>query len=363
MIIVSRFLEGLFGIAPVIIAGGALYDVWLKQSRGVAILAFLACNFIGLTTGPVVGACIISSSLEWRWVEWTTMLMALMVFPVAVLFVPETYHLVIFQNRARDLRFLQKNWTYHAELDEERVGWKEVFKRHLQRPLVMLITEAPLFLISLYLMFVYGLLFLFCESYPIVFMETRGWSQPVAALPFLIVAFGVALAGGILLAWDAYYPCNGSQRLVQMISGGVTLTTGLFWFAATSDSQFDWLPQACAGVFIGCGIFMIFLAGLSYVLDHYSRYANSAVAATNVTRNLAAAIASVVGKSVYQGVGVNWASAVFGFISMALIVIPIFLLRRERKKELVVTGSEDISIGETTHHSEIPRTSASQSKI
>lgn len=322
-----------------IVAGGALYDVWDKRSGGVAVLVFLAWNFIGLTIGPILGACIINSSTEWKWVEWTTMLLALAVFILAVLFVPETYHLVIFQNRARDLRFSLRDWTYHAELDEERSGWREVSSKHLLRPLVMLISEAPLSSISLYLMFVYGLLFLFCESYPIVFMETRGWKQPVATLPFLVMAFGICLAAAILLAWDSYYPCSGSQRLVQMTCGGTTLTTGLFWFAATSDPKFHWLPQACAGVFIGSGIFMVFLSGMSFVLNHYRKYANSAVAATNATRNLAAAIASMVGKSAYQGLGVSWASAVFGFISMALVVIPILLLRRERKKVSVVTDS------------------------
>ncbi|KUL81762.1 hypothetical protein ZTR_09239 [Talaromyces verruculosus] len=355
MVVISRFFEGFLGIAPMIVAGGALYDVWYKRSGAVAVLVFLACNFVGLTAGPILGACIISSSAEWQWVEWTTMLLALAVFILALLFVAETYHLVIFQNRARDLRFLHRDWTYHAELDEERSGWREVSSKHLLRPLVMLISEVPLSTISLYLMFVYGLLFLFCESYPIVFMETHGWQQPVATLPFLVVAFGICLAAAILLAWDYYYPSSGSQRLVQMICGGATLTTGLFWFAATSDPKFHWLPQACAGVFIGSGIFMVFLSGLSFILNHYSKYANSAVAATNATRNLAAAIASMVGKSAYRGLGVSWASAAFGFISMALVVIPILLLRRERKKELLVTDSEGVPTEGRTYVSALPQ--------
>ena len=49
----------------------------------------------------------------------------------------------------------------------------------------MLLTEPILFSLSLYMAFVYGILYLDFTAYPFVFEDTRQWTAGIAGLSFL----------------------------------------------------------------------------------------------------------------------------------------------------------------------------------
>lgn len=308
-------------------------------------MIFIAATFIGLVMGPILGAFVATSHLGWRWTVWITMIASVALLALTYFVLPETYKPVIFQQRARHIRFRDHNWAFHAALDEQHLGFKEIWSNYLVRPLNLLMRETILLLISIYLTFVYGLLYLLCEAYPIAFFETRGWqSLELAILPLLSVALGVCI-GGLLIMWDnnirfgpkvrnhiersgshlassLIYHQLAEERLPPMVVGGVVLSFGLFWFAATSSPNITWVPQGIAGIFLGSGIFVIFLQGLNYILDVYNHSANSAIAATTFFRCLAAAIAPLFAPPMFHSLGVGWASAVLGFVSMALIPVP-----------------------------------------
>src|SRR5436853_2132571 len=91
--------------------------------------------------------------------------------------------------------------------------------------------------------FIYGILFLFFEAYPISFQEERGWSLGSGALPFFSLTSGV-----IFRAVFVSYPTKTrfarkmkehgrvipEERLPPMMLGAFMLLAGLFWFAWTS---------------------------------------------------------------------------------------------------------------------------------
>jgi DHA1 family multidrug resistance protein-like MFS transporter len=53
------------------------------------------------------------------------------------------------------------------------------------------------------------------------------------------------------------------------------------------------------------------------------RYANSALAANIFLRSTIGAAFPLFGKYMYQGIGVDWATSVLGFIAVALAPVPI----------------------------------------
>lgn len=74
-------------------------------------------------------------------------------------------------------------------------GAKKVnYRVTLTRPFLMLTTEPILFLLSLYMAFVYGVLYLDFAAYPIVYQEKRGWQPGIAGLAFLGIAVGMGIA-------------------------------------------------------------------------------------------------------------------------------------------------------------------------
>lgn len=74
-----------------------------------------------------------------------------------------------------------------------KADW-ETFGRGLLRPWIMLFTEPILFTVSLYMAFIYGVLFLDFTAYPGVYQKTRGWSVSISGLSFLGIGIGMAIA-------------------------------------------------------------------------------------------------------------------------------------------------------------------------
>lgn len=121
----------------------------------------------------------------------------------------------------------------------------------------MFYTEPMLTCVAIYASFVYGLLFLTLEVFPIVFREQRHYGLVISTLPFLGLFIGVACAIFVNLANQPLYLRAVAKnkgrsvpeaRLPPMIIGGVLFSTGLFWFGWTADPKYSWAsPTVAAG--------------------------------------------------------------------------------------------------------------------
>lgn len=98
--------------------------------------------------------------------------------------------------------------------------------------------------------------------------------------------------------------------------------TGLFWFAWTNNVSSPW-PQIIAGIPIGAGIQMIFLQGLTYIIDVYKWQSASAIAANSLFRSLLGAGFPLLANVFYNNLGVEWATSTLGFIAVAMFPVPI----------------------------------------
>lgn len=342
---ICRFFGGVFGSAPLAIVGGALADFWGPVDRGFALGLFAGATFIGPVAGPIVGAFLTQSHLGWRWTAWITLIMASFFGSLAVVICPESYAPVLLQQRAAKRKYETRNWAIHALADEEEVDMKEIVNKYLLRPFKMLALEPILILITIYMAFIYGVLYLFFEAYPIAFQESRGWNGGVAALPFLGITIGVIIGVGIITytshsRYRRKMEENGGkpvpeERLIPMIIGAFLLPIGLFWFAWTSSPHITWVPQVIAGIPIGAGVLMIFLQGISYIIDVYLMYANSAIAGNTLIRSFAGAGFPLFATAMYHTLGVAWATSLLGFLTVAFIPVPIlFFIYGKRIRQL-----------------------------
>ncbi|KAL2864466.1 MFS transporter [Aspergillus lucknowensis] len=332
-ILVCRFLMGILGCSPLAVVGGAMADFWNPVDRAVAIAMFSAATFVGPVLGPIVGGFLTDSYLGWRWTAWITLIAAGSFGTVAWFVVPETYHPVLLQRRAARLRRETGNESLHAFLDNHKPTFSDIVRKYLFRPVQMLLLEPILILMTIYLALVYGILYLFFEAYPISFQEVRGWTnEGVAGLPFIGIMVGV-LCGVALIIWQTktrfarklakHGRVVPEERLIPMMIASVLLPAGLFWFGWTSDKNVHWAPQVIAGVPIGLGILVIFMQGLNYIIDVYLMFANSAIAGNTLIRSTMGGAFPLFSVQMYQALGVDWASSLLGFVTVAMIPIPI----------------------------------------
>lgn len=246
-ILVTRFFGGLFGSAPVSNVAAALGDVWTPRARGVAVTFYAVAVVGGPTLGPTIGAALtVNNHLGWRWTEYIEAIWVFAATALAAFTMPELYAPVLLHRKAIKMRKETGDERYHHPHEDIKLDFNSIVTKHLVRPLRMLLTEPMVTCIAIYASFVFGLLYLTLEVFPIVFHEMRGYSLVVSTLPFLALFVGVLAAVGINLANQPRYIRlvneNGGKpvpegRLLPMVVGGVLFAVGLFWFGWTADPK------------------------------------------------------------------------------------------------------------------------------
>ncbi|KAF2489181.1 MFS transporter [Lophium mytilinum] len=331
-IMLGRFLGGFFASAPLAVVGGGLADMWDPIDRAYAICVFAAGGFAGPVVGPPIGGFITQSYLGWRWTAWITLIMAALFGTIALFVIPETSAPRILQTKARRLRFQTQNWALHAKADENRIDARQIMTVYLIRPFKMFFQEPILALITAYMSFIYGILYLLFEAYPVSFREQRGWSLGVSSLPFVAFIVGIAMGSGLIAystatnftrAFVKHGRAIPEERLPPMIVGAIILPIGMFWFAWTSNPSISWVPSVFATAFIGMGCLVTFWQGMSYIIDCYGFYSNSAIAINTVLRSIAGAGFPLFATPMYHKLGVDWAMSLLAFLCVAFIPVPV----------------------------------------
>ena len=309
-----------------------MVDIWGPEERGVALSVGIGTVFASPVLAPVMGNFIAASYLGWRWTAWLSGIMGLACSVLILVALPETFAPVLLRRKARKAR-KNGNPAAHSQFDETGGGLGQVARVYLIRPFVLLATEPILLLITIYQAFVYGILYLIFESFPIAFKENRGWELGVSSLPFLAILVGILL-GATTVIWHtrtkfvASVRANNGQvipeaRLPLMIAGGILLPIGCFIFAWTSDPNLTYAGMIVGSIPMGMGLFMIFVQCINYIVDVYLMIANSAIGGNTFVRSFFGAGFPLFAPYMYHGIGVNWATSVLGFVAIAMIPIPV----------------------------------------
>ncbi|KAK2603424.1 hypothetical protein QQS21_004374 [Conoideocrella luteorostrata] len=257
-ICITRFLGGVFGSAPVSNVSASLGDFYDAGTRGIAMVFVSLCIIGGPTIAPVIGAAITHNpNMGWRWTEYLHAIITFAIWAAAIIWIPETYTPVLLKRKATRMRKNMGDDRYWHPFESENMTLGNIATNYLSRPLRMLFTETMVACMALYASFVYGILYLTLQVFPIVFMEQRNYSPVVSALPFLGLFVGATCAIPINIANQPQYlkavVKNGGKpvpeaRLVPMLLGGVCFSVGLFWFGWTAAPEYSFaLPVIASG--------------------------------------------------------------------------------------------------------------------
>ncbi|KAG6000347.1 hypothetical protein E4U21_005556 [Claviceps maximensis] len=335
-LIVLRFFAGAFGSSPLTNAGGTIADMFEADQRGLATAIFAMAPFLGPAIGPIAGG-FLGMTAGWRWVMGMLAAFSGTMWILGTLLVPETFSPVILRQRALKLsKITGKRYVSKTDHERGRVTLAESLKTALSRPWILLFREPIVLLLSVYMAIIYGTLYLLFGAFPIVYQQQRGWNQGVGGLAFL------GIVGGMFAAISYAISCNNSYiaaqrqnggvaapefRLPQAIVGAIALPVGLFWFAWTNSASTHWIVSILAGVPFGFGMFSVFLGGLNYLIDSYTIFAASVLAANSVLRSLFGAAFPLCTGYMYRDLGIHWASSIPAFLSLACLPLPFLFYR------------------------------------
>ncbi|KAL4959535.1 MFS transporter/fungal specific transcription factor domain-containing protein [Aspergillus stella-maris] len=336
-LIICRFFAGVFGASQLSVVPGVLSDLWDSKHRGDVMALYALTVFIGPFCAPFIGGFIVECGLGWR---WTLYIPAFMGFASGIIFLGslrETYAPALLVSKAARLRRETGNWGIHAKMEEVEFDFVELTRKYFTRPLKMLVNEPVLLLISLYMSFIYGIVYALLEAYPYVFETVYGMSPGIAGLAFIGLIIGQVLACGFIISQSSVYAkklmANGGTavpewRLAPTAVGAPVFVIGIFWFAWTVNTpSIHWMVPTAAGIPIGFGILCIFFPCFIYLVDAYLPLAASAVAANIILRSSVAAGFPLFSKQMFANLGVQWAGTLLGCLALIMVPIP-FAFRR-----------------------------------
>lgn len=332
-LIVCRLIDGILFSAPMCIIGGSLADIWIGSERGIAFSIFSAAPFLGPALGPIFGGLLADYSGTWRWVYWTFLIVAGFGYAVFILIVPETYAPAILKKRAKELRKITGDERYRTVAELQPLSFKETAKRSLLRPFLLL-SELIVFLVTIYMSVIYGLLYMFFFAYPLIYEEGKGWSSSKTGIMFLPIAAGVIVCTAISPWINKHYNSKAQVyrdrgelppaelRLYPMMVGCWFVVIGLFPFAWSSAPHISWAGPCFSGFSVGFGFLMLYNPANNYIVDSYQHYASSALAAKTLVRSVWGACVPLFTIQMYHRLGLEWASTLMAFIALACCAIP-----------------------------------------
>ncbi|CBX92571.1 hypothetical protein IAQ61_006040 [Plenodomus lingam] len=341
MMLAFRFLTGFVG-SPALATGGAtIADMYRpkKQAYGLAIWGIGAV--CGPVLGPLVGGFAVMSK-GWTWTIWELMWLSGSTWVVLFFLLPETSSPNILHRRTKRLKNLSGNdkLTCEPDMISAEMSTKDVVMMSLVKPITLNFTEPIVLLLNLYIALIYGLLYIWFESFPLVFVELYGFNLGLQGVAFLGILVGTFVAVAVIFAWNYFYlekqfDDNGNvvpeKRLIPAMVGCFFVPICLFWFGWSSRPSVHWIVPIIGSSFFGIASFSLFNAVLPYLSDAYPDSVASVLAGNDLMRSAFGAGFPLFAGAMYKNLGIDWASSTLAFLGIAFIPIPFALYKWGRQ--------------------------------
>lgn len=250
---------------------------------------------------------------------------------IAIFVLRETYAPTLLERKTRRLQKETGNMNLRSELDLG-LSSRDRFVRAIVRPTKLMFLSPICALMSLYMAVLYGVMYLLFTTFTFVFEETYGFSESNAGLTYIGVgvgslvgiAFAGALSDRILKRLAAK---NGNEmkpeyRLPLSIYAGPLVPIGLFLYGWTAQYQIQWAVPLLGTLLFGMGLIIAGMCVNTYLVDTFTLYSASAIAANTVLRSLFGATFPLFGLHMYDAIGLGWGNSLLAFIGLAICLIP-----------------------------------------
>ncbi|KAK8435798.1 hypothetical protein IWX49DRAFT_610935 [Phyllosticta citricarpa] len=274
---------------PVMAFGtGSAADMYADRWQFVGTAAYITWPFFGPSlgsfnrntgalNGPIVGG-FVAEHKDWRRTQWTILFGALPIY-LMTLCIPKTYQKTLMKRRAK-----QRGLPLPPKEYEGAAAITFLISITLIRPPIVLF-------ISFYFAFYFTVLFAFFEAHPIKQAATE-------------------------------------RRLYVAMMGSVGMPMALFWFAWSARASVSYWSSLLAGVPFAWGTMAIVIGTGNYMVNTYCPLICASVfTAFGIVRYGLGAAFPLFTIQIYTKLGVDWASSLLVFISLALLPIPWVLFK------------------------------------
>ncbi|KIN00177.1 hypothetical protein OIDMADRAFT_104150 [Oidiodendron maius Zn] len=336
-LIVFRFFAGIGGSGCLTIGGGVISDLFRREQRGMATAVYSLGPLLGPVIGPICGG-FLAQRAGWRWVFWLLLIAAAIIAIGVEILNKETNPKVLIRRKTRNLRKLlnrpELKSVYEQAAEQSKAS---VLLHGLVRPLKLLFRSPIVFLLSLYMAFVYGLLYLLFTTITGVFQGTYNWEPDICGLAYVGVGLGFFLGLGTVAKIsdatvvrmtkannDVFEP---EMRLPACVFFAIFVPITFFWYGWAAEYKVHWIVPIIGLIPFGFGMIGIFMPIQTYIIDSFPEYAASGIAALTTSRSLFGALLPLAAPSMYAKLGLGWGNSLLGFVAIAMIPFPAIIYR------------------------------------
>ncbi|KAI0164664.1 major facilitator superfamily domain-containing protein [Xylariaceae sp. FL1272] len=354
-LIVFRFFSGLGGSVSLAVGGGVLGDLFVAEERGKALALYGLAPLLGPAIGPIAGA-FISQNTTWRWAFYATTIADAAIQIGGLFFLKETYTPVLLQWKKQRLIKEMGNDGLHTPFDHPDRTVGKAIRLALERPMKMITTQIIVQCLALYMLYLYGLIYIVLVSFPSLWStpkpEGYGESLGIGGLNYISLGLGFFVGTQVCAPLqDRIYaslkrknggPGRPEYRVPLMIPGALLVPIGLVIYGWTAEYKTHWIAPNIGTFLFSAGTIIGFQCLQSYLVDSYTRYAASAVSAGTVLRSLAGFGFPLFAPSLYDSLGYGWGNTLLAFVGIAIGWPGPFLLwkygERLRKRSTFAAG-------------------------
>lgn len=351
--IVCRFFAGLGGSAPLAVGGGVLSDCFRPEERGKSIAIYSLAPLLGPAIGPIAGG-FIAERTTWRWVFYSTSIADGVIQLMGLFFLRETYGPRLLKDRAKRLRKETGDDSYQTEAELQRKTLSQVLRGALIRPFRLLLTQPIVQCLACYMAYIYGIMYLVLSTFPTLWTSPAYYNESIGIGGLNYISLGLGFWCGsqicaplndrIYRALKARNNNTGRPEFRVPLLGiaAILLPAGLFIYGWTAQTHQHWIAPNIGAFLFGTGTIVSFQCMQTYMVDTYTRFAASALAAGAFLRSIAGFGFPLFAPYMYQSLKYGWGNSVLAFIAIGIgIPAPIFLWRFGevlRKKSTYAAG-------------------------
>ncbi|WLF78734.1 Multidrug transporter flr1 [Lodderomyces elongisporus] len=343
---VLRLIAGFFA-SPALSTGGASYGDFITRPYFVCGLAAWSLGAVcGPAIGPLIGSVLVvrgghNGYESWRWTFWFMALIS-SCFLIFLFTLPETYTPYLLRKKAQRLRKLTGNNRIRSEAElktGESKSISAVLSELLWRPIEITLKEPVVLLIDIYIALVYSIIYLFFESIPIVYQETKHFPLILMGVTYTSIVIGIILAAAIFIPY--VYQIYSKKLLNNIdvppetflpasIVGAALMPVGLFIFGWTASPDIHWFPPLIGIALFSAGAFLIFQTLFNYMASSFKvEYLASVFSSNAFFRSVSAGCFPLFGRALFKNLGtqkfpVGWGSSLLAFLSLGMLLIPVF---------------------------------------
>ncbi|WWC99974.1 hypothetical protein V866_006883 [Kwoniella sp. B9012] len=342
-LLAMRFFAGFFG-SPALAVGGATMGDMFKPKHLAYAIGVWGC---GAVCGPVIGPLLGGFTYQakgWTWPLWVLVWLSGGCFVLICIFFPETSGKNILHRRMLRLRRITGNndLKTQAMIDSSHLSGGRVVYEALIKPFVLFF-DPILLVYNSYLALIYGLLYIWFESFPVVYMEVHGFNPGESGTAFLGIFVGAWAACAVFCYYIHVYlepifdanngliPCP-EIRLYPAPIAAVCIPIAMFGFGWSGQYEsVHWIVPTIFTGFFGVGAFILFQCIFAYFGDVFYEEISSVFTLNDLFRSSWGAAFPLFAHALFKHLGTGGGNSLLGGLACLFVPAPFLFIKYGHK--------------------------------